>query len=75
MIADLSDDRRAKKPWLPADDRDVTNGLVFADEHGKPECKVHGAMNRVDPVRRLYRCQEMYCGVGAEVVSAEDGDA
>jgi hypothetical protein len=66
-IADLSDDRRDKKPWLPADDRDVTNGLVVADRFGKPACVWHGAMNRVDPIRRLYRCSEQRCGVGAEV--------
>ena len=68
MLIDLQDDRRDKKPWLPADDRDVTGGLVFEDVHGKPACFLHGAMNRVDPVRRIYRCQEMRCGVGAEVV-------
>jgi hypothetical protein len=26
-------------------------------------------MNRVDPHRRIYRCQEMYCGVGAEIIA------
>jgi hypothetical protein len=67
MIIDLQDSRRDKKPWLPDDDRDVTNGLVFEGPDGKPECKLHGAMNRVDPARRIYRCQEMRCGVGAEV--------
>lgn len=67
MVVDLQDDRRDKKPWLPADDRDVTNGLVITGTDGKPECRRHGAMNRVDPIRRIYRCQEMYCGVGAEV--------
>jgi hypothetical protein len=66
-VVDLSDDRRANKPWLPADDRDVSNGLVF-DQSGKPACRDHGAMNRVDPIRRLYRCSEFRCGVGAEVV-------
>jgi hypothetical protein len=67
-IVDLSDERRSKKPWLPADDRDVTNGLVVEDEYGKPACVRHGAMNRVDPFRRIYRCSEMYCGVGAEII-------
>lgn len=68
VIVDLSDDRRDKKTWLPADDRDVTGGLVTEDEHGKPACALHGAMNRVDRHRRVYRCSEMRCGVGAEVV-------
>jgi hypothetical protein len=66
MLADLPDARRAAKPWLPADDRDVTNGLVRPGPDGKPECARHGAMNRVDPYRRFYRCQEMRCGAGAE---------
>lgn len=34
-VVDLSDDRRSKKPWLPEDDRDVT------DEFGKPSCRFH----------------------------------
>ena len=69
MIADLQDDRRQAKTWLPfpGDDRDVTNGLVYEDKHGKPACWRHGAMNRVDSVRRIYRCSEMRCGVGAEI--------
>lgn len=67
-LIDLSDERRANKPWLPLDDRDVTNGLVFAGDDGKPRCRDHGAMNRVDPHRRLYRCSETRCGVGAEVL-------
>lgn len=70
VLADLSDERRGKKPWLPADDRDVTGGRVRADTGGKPECWRHGAMNRVDRIRRIYRCSEMYCGVGAEVFQA-----
>lgn len=68
ILTDLQDSRRDKKPWLPADDRDVTGGLVVLDGWGKPACVRHGAMNRVDPVRLIYRCQEMYCGVGAELV-------
>jgi hypothetical protein len=70
MIIDLQDDRRAKKTWLPhpGDDRDVTNGLVTEGTDGRPRCWRHGAMNRVDPVRRIYRCSEFRCGVGAEVV-------
>ena len=68
MIIDLPDDRRSAKSWLPDDDRDVTNGLVYEDMHGKPACKRHGAMNRVDPYCRIYRCQEFRCGVGAEAV-------
>jgi hypothetical protein len=67
MIIDLADARRPAKPWLPGDDRDVTGGLVYEDAHGKPACLRHGAMNRVDPFRLVYRCQEMRCGVGAEV--------
>jgi hypothetical protein len=59
---------------LPTDDRDVTGGLVTEDEHGKPACIRHGVMNRVDPRRRIYRCQEMYCGVGAEVTAAATQD-
>jgi hypothetical protein len=68
LLADLQDARRPAKPWLPPDDRDVTNGLVTADAAGKPGCGWHGAMNRVDPHRLIYRCQEMLCGVGAEIV-------
>jgi hypothetical protein len=78
MIIDLQDDRRAQKTWLPypGDDRDVTNGLVHEDKYGKPACWRHGAMNRVDPFRRIYRCSEYRCGAGAEVVDEEEaGDA
>jgi len=70
MIIDLSDERRANKPWLPADDHDVTNGLVIDDGHGLPACQRHGAMNRVDPHRSIWRCSEFRCGVGAEVVGS-----
>lgn len=72
-LIDLSDERRAAKTWLPKDDRDVTNGLVILDKgipgrplKTKPRCKRHGSMNRVDPVRRIYRCSD--CGVGMEVI-------
>lgn len=66
---DLTDARRANKPWLPADDRDVTvNHLVVLDDHGKPACIRHGAMNRVHPFSLIYRCSEQYCGVGAELL-------
>ncbi len=34
MIIGLGDDRRDKKPWLPADARDVTGGLVVPDAWG-----------------------------------------
>ena len=68
ILTDLSDARRAAKPWLPADDRDVTAGRVTIGPMGKPACWRHGAMNRVDPIRSLWRCSEMYCGVGAEMV-------
>ena len=61
-LVDLPDDRRAGKA-LPADDRDVTNGLVVPDYTGLPSCVTHGAMNRIDPLERIYRCQ--MCGVGA----------
>jgi hypothetical protein len=71
VLVDLPDARRAAKPWLPADDRDVTGGLVRADEHGRPSCVRHGAMNRVDKHRSIWRCSEMYCGVGAEIVGAQ----
>jgi hypothetical protein len=75
MIIDVQDDRRAAKTWLPfdGDDRDVTNGLVTEDRHGKPACWKHGAMNRVDPVRSIWRCSEFRCGVGAEVVPDAGG--
>jgi hypothetical protein len=36
MLADLSDERRGKKPWLPPDDRDVTNGLVTEGRTASP---------------------------------------
>ncbi len=65
VILDLADDRRGNKPWLPSDDRDVTGGHVLVDEWGKPACRIHGDMNRVDPVERIYRCMEFRCGVGA----------
>jgi hypothetical protein len=72
VLADLSDERRAAKSWLPDDDRDATAGRVKLDAWSKPSCWRHGAMNRVDPIRRIYRCQEMYCGVGAELVVLAD---
>jgi len=70
-LFDLPDDRRAGKAGLPADDRDVTNGLVVPDEnwYNKPRCTRHGAMNRVDPVEQIFRCQ--MCGVGARWEPAE----
>jgi hypothetical protein len=71
MLADLQDDRRALKTWLPDDDRDVTSGRVTEGPDGKPRCALHGAMNRVDPVRSLWRCSEFRCGVGAEIVTGE----
>jgi hypothetical protein len=71
FLLDLSDDRRDKKPWLPEDDWDVSNGLVVLDSWSKPACALHGAMNRVSaepgPVR-IYRCSEMRCGVGGKLV-------
>ena len=68
MLADLQDDRRAAKTWLPDDDRDVTSGRVTGDADGKPRCARHGAMNRVDQHRSIWRCSEFRCGVGAEIV-------
>jgi hypothetical protein len=70
-LEDLGDDRRAGKAGLPADDRDVTNGLVVPDQYwkGKPRCVRHGAMNRVDPVEQIFRCQ--MCGVGARWIAPE----
>jgi hypothetical protein len=68
MLRDLQDARRAAKTWLPPDDRDVTNGLVVPGPEGKPRCVRHGAMNRVDPYRSIWRCSEFRCGVGAELV-------
>lgn len=70
VLRDISDARRAAKPWLPADDRDVTSGRVqwetyaYADGHF-PACATHGAMHRIDPVEHIYRCAE--CGVGCRV--------
>jgi hypothetical protein len=64
LLLDLSDARRAVKDWLPADDRDVTNGLVVMGHDG-PRCIRHGAMNRVHPIEPIYRCSEYRCGVGA----------
>jgi hypothetical protein len=72
-IADLNDSRRAGKTWLPSDDRDVTNGLVrleplILNGARRPECVVHGSMNRVSNIEDSdgslpYRCSQ--CGVGA----------
>ncbi len=72
-LEDLGDDRRAGKAGLPADDRDVTNGLVVPDDDsrwdGRPWCVQHGAMSRIDRVEPLYRCQ--MCGVGARWISSK----
>jgi hypothetical protein len=71
-LVDLSDARRDAKPWLPSSDQDVTEGRVFlVDWPGvgeRPACDTHGAMARVDPFARIYRCMEMRCGVGGELV-------
>jgi hypothetical protein len=75
MLIDLQDDRRAAKTWLPGDDRDVTSGRVTRGADGKPRCARHGAMNRVDKIRSLWRCSEFRCGVGAEIVTDEAGIA
>jgi hypothetical protein len=74
-LDDITDDRRSAKPWLPADDRDVTNGLVTPDPlwGGRPSCVRHGAMNRIDPTEKLYRCQ--VCGVGARWLPANTPEA
>lgn len=75
-LDDLSDDRRAAKPWLPTDDRDVTNGLVTRDSlewDGRPVCVRHGAMHRIDPAEYIYRCSE--CGVGARWLATDSQEA
>lgn len=73
-LVDLSDERRYAKPWLPEDDRDVTNGHVILDRHGKPACKLHGAMNRVDRYELIYRCMNEKCGVGARLIKGEQSE-
>ena len=45
ILKDLPDDRRSKKTWLPADDRDVTGGLVVQGKNGLPECPVSRIMS------------------------------
>lgn len=65
-LEDITDARRTNKPWLPLDDKDVSNGLVIQDSiewDGRPVCAQHGAMNRIDFKEYLYRCSQ--CGVGA----------
>lgn len=69
-LIDLSDERRKNKPWLPEDDRDVTNGLVYQDSWGKPACKLHGAMNRVSSDGYVYRCSDPRCGLGGQLVAS-----
>ena len=73
-LVDISDARRAAKPWLPASDADVTDGRVLLVDYPgvglRPACDTHGAMARVSAVGRLYRCQEERCGVGGEMVDA-----
>jgi hypothetical protein len=70
LLLDLSDDRRAAKTWLPASDKDVTEGRVVKGsivDDGRPLCATHGAMNciaLVDDGSRLFRCSE--CAVGAQ---------
>ena len=66
-LVDLSDERRAAKTWLPADDHDVSRGDVYLDECSKPACRLHGAMNRVDPHELIYRCMNERCGMGARL--------
>ena len=72
-LVDLPDERRDKKPWLPQNGgADVTDGLMFMDDFtaGRyPACWRHGAIARVALIPALYRCQEMRCGVGAEVIA------
>lgn len=72
MLVDLPDERRVAKPWLPQNDgRDVSDGLVFMQDFtaGRyPSCRRHGAIARVSLIPALYRCQEMRCGVGAELI-------
>lgn len=76
MLEDLSDARRLAKPWLPSDDRDVTNNLVIPDSipwDGRPVCITHGAMHRIDRDEHLYRCSE--CGVGARFYPTNSREA
>lgn len=71
QLLDLSDERRAAKTWLPASDRDVTEGRVILREwEGRqyPACVKHGAMHRLTSQAALWRCGE--CGVGCEYTEA-----
>ena len=48
MIVDVSDARRSAKPWLPASDKDVSEGRVALKEYEcgvYPACVKHGAMH------------------------------
>lgn len=75
-LLDITDDRRNSKPWLPTDDRDVTNGLVVKDSiqwDGKPKCVLHGAMHRIDPNETIYRCSQ--CGVGCKYLPTNSQEA
>jgi len=70
ILLDLEDERRSKKPWLPQDDRDVTNLWVYLDAYPGceglyPACVIHGAMLCVSEERHIWRCGEHQCGLGA----------
>lgn len=70
QLLNLPDSRRDKKPFLPPDDRDVSNGFVLlgvTDRGYHAICLLHGAMNRVHPYEPYWRCSEQFCGLGAEV--------
>ena len=76
-LIDLPDERRAAKSWLPASDKDVTEGRVIWRDFpaGRyPACVEHGALLRVSPPpHRIYRCMAPIgefrtCGVGAQVI-------
>ena len=64
VLLDLEDERRDKKPWLPASDKDVSEGRVFL-LFGLPGCRTHGAMLCVSQEGHIWRCGELHCGVGA----------
>lgn len=52
--------------------RDVSEGTVTADEHGKPQCAFHGAMNAVSPGRELWRCLMCARAAYVSVVKLQD---
>ena len=71
VLLDLSDERRAKKPWLPQNEgKDVSDGLVSLAAFPRlaglfPVCGEHGAMLAMTEECHVWRCGEWKCGVGA----------